>query len=997
MSQRNLTFDDENLTFLLLNIIGHDPIHDFGHPSSNKWEQVKNSIRQIKPYNLSVYDGESHSTGGNTHGYGVSLSNQQKVHKSVSRSFIKDKTFKIYTKEKLKPGVKPHTINVNGFNPYQIPKVPKIYNTVKANNKRKIDNDNSENDLELSSRKISPSANFFFQYDFLYDSHIINEHIEALKCNVIMVLFYNSLKYENEPKVFTSLLSICQRLFIMNDELNSMSIHFHDYIISLILPEITEKQDLTIIFDAVMSTRNNIKVRHVLVNHYDQEDSNTAIISKNISHKFNTFDINVIINAFFKSKFYFFDSFKNFSNQERKGGNGRVNGNSPIIESVVDASNQKQNKTLNRKLKQNSKIPIRKSTPNSVVPKLTPNSSTSTPNLSIPQDKSQSIVVSEDIKIKNIRKVLNFKDGVFNDIMTDNEFIDTIQKIRNAAYHYTKAGKGFPLKDEDKDFSLDELKASFFMKSDKNSSAISSIVKEKRNTIIGLYCEMFRKLEVVETKVVEVEVYLKKIPDGSRRVSRIDENIETSLSDIFKTEYAYRKKYDEKIRKDKILEDKNNLAASSGKLTDDLKETANQFISFIAKSALYLTNCCDSSGVIIIKNPNKILQEEIDCIRSVAGRADNNTSIWKTGPNKSDIDTHLFKFIRNTDLADKDRNFTEDSLKFSYKKQYVINNAANITRNFQLKSFCPYTSILDGMSQCSWKSAELNNESLESGNMNFIIRNEDKSKFYNGTMEILDKNNVKIGLNIKLNKCDIVHYEKIQMNSDSLVAHVVLRKTLDSIISYIDEARNSYKNRFLYAEKDIFQKLFEIGVNELSLEKSSHHKSIFTIFFKNILFKGIGDIFQEINAIAKYGGYTGENYNCGLDINERYFDTKKNDSNKKYDGDALRCFVAKDRVSVSRYLFIKKNGKKGEINLRTCGGYIDGFTSGINMGVSCNMDKQLGGRFIMTEDNTSPNHNRYIGVKDKPRMRSISSKPMSIDNNKTKKKRHNGVKNKMYQ
>ena len=67
------------------------------------------------------------------------------------------------------------------------------------------------------------------------------------------------------------------------------------------------------------------------------------------------------------------------------------------------------------------------------------------------------------------------------------------------------------------------------------------------------------------------------------------------------------------------------------------------------------------------------------------------------------------------------------------------------------------------------------------------------------------------------------------------------------------------------------------------------------------------------------------------------------------------------------------------------------------MGVSCNMDKQLGGRFIMTEDNTSPNHNRYIGVKDKPRMRSISSKPMSIDNNKTKKKRHNGVKNKMYQ
>ena len=52
MSQRNLTFDDENLTFLLLNIIGHDPIHDFGHPSSNKWEQVKNSIRDRKSTRL---------------------------------------------------------------------------------------------------------------------------------------------------------------------------------------------------------------------------------------------------------------------------------------------------------------------------------------------------------------------------------------------------------------------------------------------------------------------------------------------------------------------------------------------------------------------------------------------------------------------------------------------------------------------------------------------------------------------------------------------------------------------------------------------------------------------------------------------------------------------------------------------------------------------------------------------------------------------------------
>ena len=90
-------------------------------------------------------------------------------------------------------------------------------------------------------------------------------------------------------------------------------------------------------------------------------------------------------------------------------------------------------------------------------------------------------------------------------------------------------------------------------------------------------------------------------------------------------------------------------------------------------------------------------------------------------------------------------------------------------------------------------------------------------------------------------------------------------------------------------------------------------------------------------------------------------------------GDALRCFVAKDRVSVSRYLFIKKYGRESEINLRTCGGYIDGF-SVTNMEVSCKTVGQLGGR---------------IKVKDKPRMRSVSSKPVSKDINKTRKKKRN--------
>jgi hypothetical protein len=130
------------LDFLLLNIIGHDPIHDFGHPSSNKWEQVKNLIQQIKPYKLSD-DDESPSTGGRD-------SHMSQLDHRV-RPRLQEKNNKINHKLRLNPII------------------------IKEKNTDNIDND-------------------------IYNDHIINEHIEALKCNVMMVLFNNSLRLKNEPE-----------------------------------------------------------------------------------------------------------------------------------------------------------------------------------------------------------------------------------------------------------------------------------------------------------------------------------------------------------------------------------------------------------------------------------------------------------------------------------------------------------------------------------------------------------------------------------------------------------------------------------------------------------------------------------------------------------------------------------------------------------------------------------------------------------------------------
>jgi hypothetical protein len=77
-----------------------------------------------------------------------------------------------------------------------------------------------------------------------------------------------------------------------------------------------------------------------------------------------------------------------------------------------------------------------------------------------------------------------------------------------------------------------------------------------------------------------------------------------------------------------------------------------------------------------------------------------------------------------------------------------------------------------------------------------------------------------------------------------------------------------------------------------------------------ILIKGSGDIFQEINAVCKHGGYTNILY-----MSDDIVDWGNAD-------DALRLFAANDRPSAARAIVLLLNGKKDQINNSALGGYI---------------------------------------------------------------------------
>ena len=251
------------------------------------------------------------------------------------------------------------------------------------------------------------------------------------------------------------------------------------------------------------------------------------------------------------------------------------------------------------------------------------------------------------------------------------------------------------------------------------------------------------------------------------------------------------------------------------------------------------------------------------------------------------------------------------------------------------------------MSKCSYKKEKKDNGTLEFGNMNFKICSEDEPQMYNGSLQIKN-GRISINLDITLKKIRIIaKANNLLMNSKKLDAPHVLADTIENIIEAIKFEQN------VYAAPNIFEEMFNQSVNVENSKKNNY----FSIIYQQLLLKGAGDIFQEINAIAKYGGYQEKNITNKLNP----FDIH---------GNALRCFVANDRVSVIRFLFIKRWGRKSEINEKAFGGYIlSGLSSGSNIGISNKVLITGGSNKVLNKRHSFKFKNILINIIDKRNTR----------------------------
>jgi hypothetical protein len=187
--------------------------------------------------------------------------------------------------------------------------------------------------------------------------------------------------------------------------------------------------------------------------------------------------------------------------------------------------------------------------------------------------------------------------------------------------------------------------------------------------------------------------------------------------------------------------------------------------------------------------------------------------------------------------------------------------------------------------------------------MDFYITNDNDSFYYNGILNVdTQGTGLQLGFDVKFPGTTLTGRKQININGNDLEAHFVLKNTFVNVIEYILSLDDTTRSQ-IFTGGNIFNNLFN---------KFTYNLTLFNVVFSEILFKGTGDLFQEINSVCKYGGYTmDQSYYCDNGIL----------SYKGTNGDQLRLFTANDRPSATRFIFLLMNGQQNEINLNAVGGY----------------------------------------------------------------------------
>jgi hypothetical protein len=439
---------------------------------------------------------------------------------------------------------------------------------------------------------------------------------------------------------------------------------------------------------------------------------------------------------------------------------------------------------------------------------------------------------------------------------------------------------------------------------------------EKRNNIINALIEICKNNGIQSKEIKYLKTNMERLyPSQLKRKPRQPSKLQDRIKEaIFFSIIDAKKKLesDQEIAAEKA--EKDAAAAAKGDLTSDEKKRVDNFMKFIARFGLWSMGICMLVGLDakqVQSGTDPLLLKEIDCLKAIADWPGMPPQLKNTDLDKRII-TNFYNFYKENGSL-----ITEETASCNTNKKYIINNAASID-NLQNKVFCPTSSIVDAMtSTCTWNMAQ--EYGIEAGNVDYTITSALRRFSYQGKTTFIQEpttnsgtivpivsglsNFIESKLIVTLPNGIVIEGTKIinVPKSIELKAHVALKNTMVVVIEQMYNLTSNNINYFSTGQ--IWSKLFYYGVAE-------QNNQFFKKLFAELLFKGRGDLDQEINAAIKNGAYTTPlNY------------TKKNIEQFNTDGDAIRYFVANDRPSACRFMYILKNAPADIVNKKAFGGY----------------------------------------------------------------------------
>lgn len=389
------------------------------------------------------------------------------------------------------------------------------------------------------------------------------------------------------------------------------------------------------------------------------------------------------------------------------------------------------------------------------------------------------------------------------------------------------------------------------------------------------------------------------------------------------------------------------------------EKSINNMMILLTKKVLQYTseNPTVLKDEFILNNLKKLESNDLLSISQYIQKSQEDIllNICKKKNISSNLESKLFKsfielkdintFNRIIDEGKKvsDKEMSKKILKLSGtydNRKYLISNGINKSLlkipELEKKYFCPLSSMLDaattGQGGCSYNTKyNLDNNfiSKELGSMNLRLINENKFNTLYCLISLTKLDDEKASIHFE---CNLNPYAGMNNSSYSIMSNNVITnftKNNNMILS----VTKTYKS-LCFKIKEIWEKYQEIknssNISNLSFWDAIYKNvnnidpgdTVVSRIIEKIYMKTLGDLLQELNGIIKYGGYDHPPGPIHIPSNSIIpYD---------YNGNATRCILSKDKISVCKIIYFTLFLKPEYINSKAYGGFVSKTQNGFN-------------------------------------------------------------------